>query len=174
MAKSREGRQTPTQSIILPYSNSKGMETVELYNSSGFTAMPWQELLITDIEAYNENGLWIHTKFGYSVSRRNGKNEVVTMREMSGLKRGERILHTAHLASTSHAAWERLKNRLEKAGIEIVSSYRAKGSEHIEIEGGGFIAFRTRTSKGGLGEGYDTLVVRLMKHRNIKMIRRVH
>lgn len=155
----RKGRQTPTQSVILPYDNTHSLKTIELYNSCGHTAMPWQELLISDIEAYNDDGQWVHTKFGYSVPRQNGKNEIVTMREMSGLKRGERILHTAHLASTSHAAWERLTDRLNKAGIEITSSYRAKGCEHIEIAGGGFIAFRTRTSSGGLGESYDTLII---------------
>lgn len=155
----RKGRQTPTQSVILPYKNTYGLETVKLYNSCGNMAMPWQELLISDIEAVNDDGLWVHTKFGYSVPRQNGKNEIITMREMSGLVRGERILHTAHLASTSHAAWERLMDRLTKAGIEITSSYRARGCEHIDVAGGGHIAFRTRTSSGGLGESYDLLVI---------------
>lgn len=159
MAESRKGRQTPTQSVILPYSESRGSEAIELYNSTGRTAQEWQELLIYDILAVNDEGLWVHTKFGYSVSRRNGKNEIIIMREMYGLKKGEHIMHTAHRTSTTHSAWERLYNALEKAGIEIVSSYRAFGKEHIEVAGGGKIEFRTRTSKGGLGEGYDLLII---------------
>ena len=33
------------------------------------------------------------------------------------------------------------------------------GLEHIEISGGGIIDFRTRTNNGGLGEGFDLLVI---------------
>ncbi len=155
----RKGRQTPTQSVILPYSCTYGNEAVELYNSTGKTAQEWQELLLADILAYNEDSLWVHTKFGYSVPRRNGKNEIVAIREMYGLTIGEKILHTAHRTTTTHSAWERLLDLLEKAGLEVVSSYRAYGKEHIEIKGGGKIEFRTRTSKGGLGEGFDLLII---------------
>ena len=53
-----------------------------------------------------------------------------------------------------------LYDRLGKLeGVEIVSSYRAYGKEHIELSTGGKIEFRTRTSKGGLGEGFDLLVI---------------
>lgn len=114
---------------------------------------------MSDILAYNEDGLWVHTKFGYSVPRRNGKNEIVAIREMYGLKNGEKILHTAHRTTTTHSAWERLLGLLEKAGMEVVSSYRAFGKEHIEVKDGGKIEFRTRTSKGGLGEGFDLLII---------------
>lgn len=159
MAEVRRGRQTPTQSVVLPYTETKGSEAVETYNSSGRTAQEWQELLLADILAVNDDGLWVHTRFGYSVPRRNGKNEVVVMREMWGLKAGEHILHTAHRTTTTHSAWERLLDLLEKAKIEVVSSYKAFGKECIEIAGGGKIQFRTRTSKGGLGEGFDLLVI---------------
>ena len=155
----RKGRQTPTVSRILPYDKTLGGRAVEIYNSTGRTAQEWQELMLYDMMAVNEDGLWTHTKFGYSVPRRNGKNEIVVMREMYGLHEGEHILHTAHRTTTTHAAWERLLDLLEKAGIEVVSSYRAFGKEHIEVAGGGKIEFRTRTSKGGLGEGFDLLVI---------------
>lgn len=159
MAEVRRGRQTPTQSVVLPYSQTKGQEAVELYNSTGRTAQEWQELLLYDLLSYNDEGLWTHTKFGYSVPRRNGKNEIVSIREMWGLKEGEHILHTAHRTTTTHSAWERLLDLLGKAGIEVVSSYRAFGKEHIEVTGGGKVEFRTRTSKGGLGEGFDLLII---------------
>lgn len=159
MAETRKGRQTPTQSVVLPYSETYGEEAIRLYNSTGRTAQEWQELLLYDILAYNEEHLWVHTKFGYSVPRRNGKNEIVAIREMYGLTIGEHILHTAHRTTTTHSAWERLLDLLGKANVRVVSSYRAFGKEHIEVEGGGKIEFRTRTSKGGLGEGFDLLVI---------------
>lgn len=159
MTEKRKGRQTPTQSVVLPYTSTYGPEAIKLYNSTEKTAQEWQELILADILAYNEVGLWVHTKFGYSVPRRNGKNEIVAIREMYGLKKGEKILHTAHRTTTTHSAWERLLDLLGKAGMVVVSSYRAFGKEHIEIEGGGKIEFRTRTSKGGLGEGFDLLII---------------
>lgn len=159
MVKPRKGRQTPTQSVILPYVKSYGQEAVDTYNSTGRTAQEWQELLAYDILAVNDDGLWVHTKFGYSVPRRNGKNEIVAMREMWGLQNNENMLHTAHRTTTSHAAWERLCNLLDKAKIEY-KSIRASGRESIRIRNGnGRIEFRTRSSKGGLGEGFDLLVI---------------
>ncbi|MEG0906572.1 MAG: terminase, partial [Cellulosilyticaceae bacterium] len=75
-----------------------------------------------------------------------------------GLIKGENILHTAHRTTTSHAAWERLAKVLDEANIEY-KSLRATGRESIELEEGGKIEFRTRSSKGGLGEGFDLLVI---------------
>lgn len=159
MAERKKGRQTPTQSVILPYFETKGQEAVEIYNSTGREAQEWQELMLADILAVNDDGLWVHTKFGYSVPRRNGKNEIVAMRELYALKNGERVLHTAHRTTTSHSAWERLCSLLDKAEIDY-KSIRATGRECIYIRGSDArVDFRTRSSKGGLGEGFDLLVI---------------
>ena len=155
----RYGRQSPTVSVIEPYEKTKGNEAVELYNATERTALPWQEALCYDIMALNDEGLWVHQKFGFSVPRRNGKSEDVLMRCLWGLKNGERILYTAHRANTGHAVWERLARLCEKSDIKVESSMRAFGREHLYVEGGGIIEFRTRTSTGGLGEGYDLLII---------------
>lgn len=164
MDEKRLGRQTPTTSVILPYTKTYGAEAVSLYNKTGRTAQEWQELLLYDILAVEEDsGLYVHSKFGYSVPRRNGKNEVVSMREMWGLLRGEKILHTAHRVTTSHSAFERLLSLLAKAGYQEKEDYKPLkqlGLETIEmLNGDGKISFRTRTSKGGLGEGFDLLII---------------
>lgn len=159
MAEPRKGRQTPTQSIVLPYSETYGQEAIDLYNTTGRTAQEWQALLSCDILATNADGLWVHTKYGYAVPRRNGKNEIVAIRELWGLMHNESILHTAHRTTTSHAAWERLCTLLDNAKIEY-KAIRATGRESIRIaDGDGRIEFRTRSSKGGLGEGFDLLVI---------------
>ena len=159
--KKRRGSQNPTKLILCRYKHkmSRYGEAVELYERTGRTAQRWQVLLLRHILATDKAGLWVHTKFGYAVPRRNGKNEVVVMREIFGLKNGEHILHTAHRTTTTHAAWERLYDMLQKAGIPVASTYRAYGREHIFLKNGGKIEFRTRTSKGGLGEGFDLLVI---------------
>ena len=155
MARKRIGRQTPTTSKTLPYRKSHGAEAVELYESTGRTARKWQKLLLKDIMAITPKGLWKHTKFGIAVPRQNGKNEVVLILELWALKQGLHVIHTAHRTDTAHKAWERLLDRTERAGLTVVSSYKARGKEHIEVEGGGKIEFRTRTNSGGLGESCD-------------------
>ena len=101
----RLGRQTPTQALVLPYDETKGGETVELYEQGGRTAMDWQKVLLYDMMAVDDDGLWVHSKFGLPVPRRNGKSEVDKMRELWGLFHGEHILHTAHRTTTKHSAW---------------------------------------------------------------------
>ena len=152
------GRQSPTVSVILPYHETKGPEAIELYNKSERNSLEWQTALTYDIMAVDDDGLWVHQKFGYSVPRRNGKSEMALARCIWGLKNGERILYTAHRASTAHSIWDRLQRLCAKCGIEIISSFRAFGKEHLYTEDSA-IEFRTRTSTGGLGEGYDLLII---------------
>jgi len=116
------------------------------------------------ILSYSKDGIYIHSEFGYSVPRRNGKNEVISIRELYGLAvLGEKIIHTAHRVNTSSAAFERLYGLLCDAGYvegEDFKATRQKGLEKIAFKGtGGEIHFRTRSAKGGLGEGFDLLVI---------------
>lgn len=174
MSEKRTGRQEPTQSVVLPYKNTKGQEAVDLYETTGRIAQEWQILLLYDIFAINDDGLWTHTKFGYSIPRRNGKNEIVAIREFYGIINGERILHTAHRTTTSSSASKRLARFLNDAGYkEVIRVKQGQkyekaytyskqfGLERITIldEGGGSCDFRTRSSKGGLGEGFDLLII---------------
>lgn len=153
------GNQVPTKSVLLPSKNSLYQEAVTLYEKSGRKAQEWQKALMKAVMGLNKDGLWTHTKFGYSLPRRNGKNEIVAIRELWALSVGERVLHTAHRTTTSHAAWERLLSLLDKSCIEY-KSIRAIGREYVELEDtGGRVDFRTRSSKGGLGEGFDLLVI---------------
>lgn len=174
MDEPRKGRQTPTKSVVLPYSQSYGQDAIDLYNSTGRVAQEWQEIQMFDILAVNDDGLWVHTKYGYAVPRRNGKNEIVAIREFYGLTHGERVLHTAHRTTTSASASRRLAALLDAAGyVEVVRQKKGEtydrhytyskqlGLERITIlgDGGGTVDFRTRSSKGGLGEGFDLLVI---------------
>ena len=169
----RLGSQAPTQSIVLPYTQSKGTEAVDLYETCGRKAQDWQKLLISNIMAQNDDGLWTHQKYGYEVPRQNGKGEILVMREMWGLVNGEKICHTAHKTSTSHSAFVRLMKVLSDAGyvelgrkkkgrIDPAKSFKATkqyGLEQIFLTGGGSIVFRTRTEAGGIGESFDLLII---------------
>ncbi|WP_270319569.1 DEAD/DEAH box helicase family protein [Lactococcus petauri] len=162
-AEVRFGNQYPTQSVILPYTETKYLEAIELYTRTKRKCYEWQHNILKDIMAVDENGLWAHQKFGYSIPRRNGKTEIVYMLELWALENGLSTLHTAHRISTSHSSYEKLKKYLEDSGYvegEDFNSIKAKGQERLELyETGGVIQFRTRTSSGGLGEGFDFLVI---------------
>ena len=139
-----EARQDPTQCVVLPYEETDGRKAVELYNKTGRTAQEWQVKLLADI-------------------LRNGKNEIVAIRELYGLTTGEYMLHTAHRTKTSRMAWERLKTLLTGLGYTEPEHYKTTstlGMESIRLkETGGRIDFGTRSTRSGLGEGFDLLVI---------------
>ena len=161
--KARLGNQFPTQSVILPYEKSLYQEAVDFYHKTKCKCYEWQLNMLKPIMAVEDDGLWVHQKFGYSIPRRNGKTEVVYILELFALERGLSTLHTAHRISTSHSSFEKLKKYLEESGYvegEDFNSIKAKGQERLELyKSGGVIQFRTRTSSGGLGEGFDFLVI---------------
>lgn len=173
------GCQVPSKSVFLvsEEKTTEYEEAVEIYQRSGRTVLEWQIELLKHIMSKNKDGLYTYTKFGYSVPRRNGKSEVLGLRELQGLVKGEKILHTAHRTSTSHNAWVTLTRMLNDAGYVdkaeipkadfdkykpemMYKAHKANGLESVELADGGSIQFRTRTSKGGLGEGFDLLVPR--------------
>ena len=132
----RLGRQTPTQALVLPYDETKGGEAVELYEQGGRTAMDWQKVLLYDMMAVDDDGLWVHSKFGLSVPRRNSKSEVDKMRELRGLFHGEHILHTAHRTTTKHSAW--IFTNVPLAGDDLdVEGFQQRSliSIHIPLAG---------------------------------------
>ncbi|MBQ4599144.1 MAG: terminase [Clostridia bacterium] len=166
MCEKRIGRQTPTVSRVLPYKETFGLQATLLYDQSRRKSMEWQELMMCDIMAVDENGLWTHMKFGWSIPRRNGKSELLIMRADWGLTHSERVLYTAHLTSTSSDAWGKCIRLLTSMGFvenDDFKTTRVHGQEHIEWLKGdeprGVINFRTRTATGGLGEGYDVLII---------------
>jgi len=169
----RHGRQTPTSSVVLPYTETLGERAIDLYKRTGRTPQPWQEALVYDIRAIGTDGLFTHSKFGYEVPRRNGKGEIITITELDDLFAGRKVLHTAHRTTTSSSASLRLANLLKDMGYEEIQrisrnevyekayTYSKQfGLERINLlDTGGSVDFRTRTSVGGLGEGFDTLIV---------------
>lgn len=154
----RIGNQDPTEKLYLNHAESRYNEAIELYAKTGRTIQQWQINLLKHIMAINDDGLWTHTKFGWALPRRNGKNEILAIIELWALEHGLMVLHTAHRTTTTRMAWERLAEFLDMSRIDDYDSLRAIGRENI-ARNGGRVEFRTRSSKGGLGEGYDLLII---------------
>lgn len=160
----RIGRQFPTQSVVLEYNDTKGGEAILLYEQSTRRLMPWQKEQLYNIMATDDEGYWRHIKYGWSIPRRNGKSELAIARSIWGLLHDEAILYTAHLVNTSTTAFLKIVKILGEMGYiegEDIKINRQKGGESIKMlkNGGGYINFRTRTGTGGLGEGYDLLII---------------
>ena len=84
--KQKVGNQTPTQSVIAPYQKTLSDEAVKFYERTGLSCYEWQKNLLDPIMAGDEDGLWVHQKFGYAIPRRNGKTEVIYIKEMWALE----------------------------------------------------------------------------------------
>lgn len=63
----RYGSQTPTKSVILDYKRSLGDEAIKLYKKTGRDPFPWQQKMIDDLFAVNDEGLWTFSKFGFAI-----------------------------------------------------------------------------------------------------------
>lgn len=116
MVDKRIGCQTPTISVILPYTDTLGGEAIEMYDKSDRDSLEWQQRLVYDIMAVYKGGLFVHMKFGYSVPRQNGKSEILIIRADCGVSNERRVLYTAHRTTTSHNAWEKCVAQLTADG----------------------------------------------------------
>ena len=56
MPDKRIGRQFPTQSLVLPYTDTRGGEAVLLYDQSTRKTMEWQQRLLYDVMAVDDEG----------------------------------------------------------------------------------------------------------------------
>ena len=168
----RIDNQNPSFTNVKSSKKSRGKAAIELYKKTGQQLLTWQQRQITNIESVNKDGLWTYMTYCICVSRRNGKGEILAAREFDGIVNlKEKVCHTAHRTTTSHDAFNRLYTLLKKAGYEEHSrkqkvmpdksffASKQYGLEHIEVTGGGIIDFRTRTNNGGLGEGFDLLII---------------
>lgn len=71
---------------------------------------PWQQAILDDwLRFYG--GKWASLTCGLAVSRQNGKNALIEIRELYGMVAlGEKILHTAHEVKTAQKHFRRLKH----------------------------------------------------------------
>lgn len=87
-------------------SYDQAVEAIELAESAGLFLDEWQSWSLTESMGTGSDGLWSAFEVCWIISRQNGKNAVLRVRELYGLFLGgeELIIHTAHefKASTEH------------------------------------------------------------------------
>lgn len=137
-------------------STAVGEDTVELAAHAGLVLDEWQSADLRLMMAERPDGTWAAKQFAEVVARQNGKGSILEARELGGLflVRESLILHTAHLAVTSAAGFNRLLGLIENTPdldrmIKRVS--RSTQDMSIETKLGSKVVFRTRTKGGGRG-----------------------
>lgn len=169
----RYGNQNPTVRRVAEYSKSEGQYAVDLSASYALKPLPWQELILEDWLAVDDDGKLIHSFCVLEVSRQNGKTGVSDPRETWGLvKRGEAILHTAQEFQTAKKAFDRLRKKFGTKKNDPFAEYPelnalvdhytvSAGQMVLDLTNGGHIEFRTRGNNSDMGRGgtFDLVVV---------------
>jgi phage terminase large subunit-like protein len=147
---------------------SYGDEAFFLCSKYGLTPDPWQKLVLDDWLSVREDGKWSSSRCGLSVSRQNGKNGLLEMRELFGIVGlGEKILHTAHEVKTSRKAFLRLASFFENprkypelARLVAHNGIRkTNGQEAIVLANGGSVEFVARSKGSARGFTVDVVVM---------------
>lgn len=136
----------------------------------GLAPDEWQRNVLDDwLRLYN--GRWASLTCGLSVSRQNGKNALIEIRELYGMVAlGEKILHTAHEVKTAQKHFRRLKyffgDRADDESAKfpelnaLVKAVRSvNGQEAIFLHNGGAVELVARSKNSGRGFTVDVLVM---------------
>ena len=169
----RRGNQNPTHRKTSEYEKTEGIYASELSASYDLKPHPWQEMVLNDWLAVDENGKLINSFCVLEVPRQNGKTGVSDPRETWGLiKRGESILHTAQEFQTAKKAFDRLRKKFGTRKNDPYAKYPelnalvdhytvSAGQMVLDLTNGGHIEFRTRGSNSDMGRGgtFDLVVI---------------
>ena len=99
---SRKGNQIPTYRYSCEYEKTEGIYASELAACYDLKPHPWQDGILNDWLAVDDDGKLLNSFCVLEVPRQNGKTGVSDPRETWGLiKRGEQILHTAQEFQTA-------------------------------------------------------------------------
>lgn len=165
--------QEPSYRWCAPYERTHGPLAVKLARAYGTPPHEWQELVLNDWLALDDEGALLNSLCVLEVPRQNGKTGVSDPRETYGLVvRGEWILHTAQEYQTTRKAFDRLR---EKFGMRkndprarypelnaLVENYTTSANQMVlDLKNGGHIEFRTRGNSDDVARGgtFDLIVV---------------
>lgn len=139
------GHTAPRLAPPVPIKNL-AKEYAQAASDLGITLMPWQELCGRYMTAIRWRGgpgrpraddyMWAFREVVIVVARQNGKTELLIPRIVMGLRRGEKILHTAQNRDLPRQTFLRIA-RLTAGLPEIESIRKANGQEEILASNGG-------------------------------------
>ena len=142
-------------------------------NAYGLAPFPWQQTILNDWLALDDNGKLLNSLCVVPVPRQNGKTGIIEPRETWGLvHRGEWILHTAHEYQTALVGFNRLRAKFGERKNDphakfpelnaLVKKYTTSSNQMVlDLKNGAHIEFRTRGNNDDVGRGgtFDLVVV---------------
>ncbi len=167
------GNQVPTYSWCGSYTRTEGPFAIAMANAYGLAPLPWQQMILNDWLAIDDNGKLLNSLCVVPVPRQNGKTGIIEPRETWGLvHRGEWILHTAHEYQTALLAFNRLRKKFGECKNDpraqfpelnaLVKRYTTSSNQMVlDLKNGAHIEFRTRGNNDDVGRGgtFDLVVV---------------
>lgn len=156
----------PRIDIYQPGNTEKAELLFQLLDEYGTKLLPWQRHVLRRWLAEDENGNFVNLICGLSVSRQNGKTEIIVARIIYGIIFRKAIgLFTAQQQQTADVVKRRIQdffyeNPYEEIFNLLTPRFRQKPRNYafMEFENGSRYTFTTRTRMGGLGTTNDELI----------------
>lgn len=149
------GRQVPTRFVAPLWHTTAGEDAVDLAAACGLDLLPWQQLVLRN--ALGERlDKWAAFEVCLIIPRQNGKNVIVTARQLAGLFLfdEEQQVHTAHKFKTARAAHRDLVRCIEaqpELWSMVKSAPTSSENTSVVLHNGHRIDFLAR--RGGQGRG---------------------
>lgn len=159
------GQQTPRIKIEPERYSTDGKGAAMLMQAYGVALDDFQRLVLDCWLGKDASGDYTVTSGGLSISRQNGKSEILLARCFYGLTvNGEKILFTAHQMRSVKSMFRRLVNMFtDKRHPEILKAVDkiryGIGEESVELTNGGSIQFMSRSRQAARGFDGISLVV---------------
>lgn len=162
-------RSLPTRSLVSglvepqvrrvpPYSESYGLQAIQLYESCN-EIVPldwWQREWVIDALGVRRDSTWAAFEAALAVQRQNGKGQPTDAIELAGLFifKEQLIVHSAHQMKTSREAFRRVAKIIEGTASlsrKVRRVMRSKGEEGFELMDGRRLMFFSRSDGSGRG-----------------------
>ena len=160
------GVQTPRLLLEPKAVRSDGDDAAFLAAGYGLPPDEWQASVLTAWLGRRADEQWSAPRAGLAVSRQNGKNAIIEMRELFGMVvLGEKWLHTAHQVKTARLAFRRIRGFFEnkeqypELAAMVADIRQTNGQEAIELANGGSVQFIARSKSSGRGYSVDGLAM---------------
>jgi hypothetical protein len=160
----RIGSQQP-RVVTLPQGaiRTSGPDAAELGAACGITLDPWQQSQLNGAMSERVDGSWAAADVGMIVSRQNGKNVNVEVRELFGaVVLGETIIHTSHQFKTTRESYDRLLDMVEShpdVRKTLTGKLASPASGYsMRFRRGGRVIFIARSRTSGRGLTGDLLI----------------
>lgn len=155
------GVQTPTHFVAPLWHTTAGDDAVDLAAACGLDLLPWQQLVLRN--ALGERlDKWAAFEVALILPRQNGKNVIITARQLAGLFLFDEELqvHTAHKFKTARAAHRDLVKYIEhqpELWAMVKSAPTSSENTSVVLHSGHRIDFLARQNGQGRGLSGDTV-----------------